>query len=284
MTDFVQFCQLHGIKISHLPPVGKWCRYPTEDHPSSRNGAVKYMGDVGFVQNHAAMLDVAVWRPDSEQRASIDHAAIARRAAEADRQVREGREKAARSAADIVSKCYQGAHPYLDRKGFPEERGLCLNDPDRGLLLAIPMRVNRTELVGLQMIDADGGKKFLFGQRTSDAVFVIGDRRRRPILCEGYATALSVRQAVAACKMLACVVVCFSAHNIPKIAARCNGQAVVVADNDRSGTGERVAVQSGMPWWMPPDVGTDANDYHQAAGIYELSRQIKLLLMSKPHV
>jgi putative DNA primase/helicase len=62
--DFLQFAQAHGILIPHLPPVGLWRRYPTEDHPKSRNGAVKYMGDHGFIQNHATMTEVAVWRTE----------------------------------------------------------------------------------------------------------------------------------------------------------------------------------------------------------------------------
>lgn len=266
---------MHDVLIDRLPPAGQWRRYPTTDKPKSRNGAVKWMGEVGFVQNHATMLDVAVWFPDRAQAAAIDHAAIAARAAEGERLMQEGRKKAAAKAAQVVSECHMGRHPYLERKGFPEESGLVWTDGR----LVIPMRVGR-EVVGLQVIDADGDKKFLPGQRTSDAAFVIGDVRRRPIFCEGYATALSLRLALAACKMQACIVVCFSAHNVPKMAAKMPGGAVV-ADNDASGTGERVARATGLAWWMPPSVGHDANDHHLEKGIFSLSMAVKRLLMEK---
>lgn len=273
--EFLDFCRLHGVVIEHLPIEGRWKRCPTIDKPKSRNGAVKWLGDVGFVQNHATMLDVATWFPDRVQAAQIDHAAIAARAAEGERLVQEGRIKAAARASKVISECYMGRHQYFERKGFPEEAGLVWQDGR----LVIPMRAGR-ELVGLQVIDSDGDKKFLPGQRTSDAAFIMGDARQRPIFCEGYATGLSLRLALAACKMQACVVVCFSAHNVPKMAASMPG-GVVVADNDASGTGERVARQTGLPHWMPPTVGHDANDCHQEKGIFFLSTAIKRLLMQK---
>jgi len=62
--NFLDFCRLHGILIDYLPPVGVWRRYATEDHPKKRNGAVKYMGDHGFVQNHATETSVSVWQSD----------------------------------------------------------------------------------------------------------------------------------------------------------------------------------------------------------------------------
>lgn len=276
--QFVDFCRIHGVSIDHLPPVGVWKRYPTEDHPRSRNGAVKWMGDHGFVQNHATMLDVAVWQPESHEVVKVDHEAIARRASEAQRSIHQGREKAAKLASEIISSSRQGTHPYLEKKGYPEECGLVWKDGDASRLV-IPMRVGR-DVVGVQLIGEDGKKKFLPGQRTSDASFVIGDTKRAPIFCEGYATALSIRSALMACKMAGCIVVCFSAHNVPKLAARIPG-GVVVADNDESGTGERVAMQTGLPWWMPPTVGHDANDCHQSKGLFFLAMELKRLMMAK---
>ncbi|NDG27160.1 MAG: hypothetical protein EB120_08300, partial [Proteobacteria bacterium] len=60
--DFIQACQVHGILIDTLPPFGVWKRYPTETHPRKRNGAVKWMGDHGFIQDHAKDTEVIVWR------------------------------------------------------------------------------------------------------------------------------------------------------------------------------------------------------------------------------
>ena len=59
--DFITFARSHGIIINELPPVGVWKRYKTEDHPKKRNGAVKFMGTHGFVQNHATSTVVSLW-------------------------------------------------------------------------------------------------------------------------------------------------------------------------------------------------------------------------------
>ena len=59
--EFLNFCRAHGIIIDSPPPIGIWKRFPTEDHPRKRNGAVKFMGDHAFVQNHAIDTEVSVW-------------------------------------------------------------------------------------------------------------------------------------------------------------------------------------------------------------------------------
>ena len=69
--DFIQFARSHGIIINELPPINTWRRYPTEDHPRSRNGAVKFMGTHGFVQNHATSTVVSIWKPDSPVTAKL---------------------------------------------------------------------------------------------------------------------------------------------------------------------------------------------------------------------
>src|SRR3546814_5029532 len=79
-----------------------------------------------------------------------------------------------------------------------------------------------------------------------------------------YATALSIQAALKRLYHRASVVVCFSASNLAHVAKSLGGR--VVADHDESGTGERAARETGLQWCMPPDVGTDANDMHQARG------------------
>ena len=73
MNDFLTFCRDLGIRIDSLPPVGVWKRYPTDDKPRKRNGAVKYFGSYGFVQNHALMTEPAVWQ-DCATEATIANA------------------------------------------------------------------------------------------------------------------------------------------------------------------------------------------------------------------
>ena len=74
--ELISFCRAHGILIDSPPPIGYWRRYPTEDHPTKRNGAVKFMGDHAFVQNHAMDTEVSIWKPDTPVK--INHAQIAR--------------------------------------------------------------------------------------------------------------------------------------------------------------------------------------------------------------
>ena len=108
------------------------------------------------------------------------------------------REEARRHAAarkraiEMMARAFYATHPYLARKGFPEEKGLVYEDR-----LLIPMRDMRTtQLVNsCQCIDADGTKKFLTGGKAKGSLFVLG-AGPEIFLCEGYATGLSIRAAL----------------------------------------------------------------------------------------
>ena len=138
--------------------------------------------------------------------------------------------------------------------------------------LIIPMRVDGG-LVGCQIIDREGGKKFLYGQRTAGAEFCF-DNKGPHILCEGYATALSVRKALKNMKKRYTIHVCFSAGNMKKVASAIEGKGLVVADNDESGTGERVAKEIGWKYWISDKPGEDANDFHQRLGLFRFSQSL----------
>lgn len=265
--DFLTFCRLHGILIPHLPPLGLWRRYPTEDHPRSRNGAVKFMGDVGFCQNHATQVEVSIWRP--EKPVKIDRRDWQQQIDRAARETALRQQEAARKAAWILSQCQYAHHEYLRKKGHPEEVGnIFVKDGEK--LLVIPMRVEKN-LVGVQLIDEAGGKKFLTGQRTAGAEYVI-DNKGPHYLCEGYATALSLRAILKNWKRRYTIHVTFSAGNMLKIAATLPG-GFVIADNDASGTGERVAREIGWPYWMSPEIG-DCNDHHLREGLFKTGQSI----------
>ena len=268
MTELIPYCRLHGIVIDSPPPIGIWRRYPTEDHPNSRNGAVKFMGTHAFIQNWATGTDVAVWHADNMSQADIVQ--IQRVANDAEAQRKRQQAAAARKAAWIMDQCQIGKHDYLKAKGFPEDQGNVWAFSGQQLLV-IPMRSD-DHLVGVQLIDESGGKKFLSGQRTSGADFVLNNKGMH-ILVEGYATALSVRLALKQLKRRYTLHVCFSAGNMAKIAGRLPS-GIVIADNDSSGTGERVAKQIGWPYWMSDQVGEDANDAHQRLGLFKFSQSL----------
>jgi len=267
--DFIQFARSHGIIINDYPPVGSWKRYPTEDHPRKRNGAVKYMGTHGFVQNHATSTVVSLWKPDSIN-APADMRAIIISQARAEQERKKLAIEATSKAVRMLNDSGYRTHAYLEAKGFPDEQGSVLNIENKPVLL-IPMRMGKS-LCGVQQIWEDGTKKFLYGQRTSGATFTF-DNKGINIVCEGYATALSVRAAMKQMKRRYTIHVCFSAGNMVKVAAGLES-GLVVADNDKSGTGQQAAADIGWPVWMSDLEGEDANDCHRRIGLFAFSQSL----------
>lgn len=243
--DFYRFAETHGLIIKDLV-MDRWVRVPTTDHPHKRNGAYIYRGSNGAVQNWALHVTPIVWnskdKHDPQLRVRIQKSK--------DEQVVR-QEKAAKKAAWILHNAVKSTHPYLTKKGFPEEKGYVWEG-----LLVVPMRVSGS-LVGCQLIDADGTKKFLYGQRTKGASACF-DNKGPVILCEGYATALSIRRVLKKSMTRYCIHVCFSAGNIIEV-AKSYPDCVIVADNDPVGI--RSAKKTGRPYWVSPNLGEDFNDY-----------------------
>lgn len=265
MIDLITFAQMHGILVKHLPPVGVWKRYPTETHPSSRNGAIKFMGDMAFIQNHAVMTEPIIWRSS----AVVDRYKVMNLIAKSEEETRKNQFNAVRKAAHILNNAVKDVHPYLAKKGFPTQKGFVWND-----LLVVPMRIG-DNLCGCQLIDPLGNKKFLSGQRTAGAKLTI-DNKGIDLLVEGYATALSLRAVLRHLKMRYRIHICFSAGNMKKVAHNFKS-GIVIADNDESGTGERVAKEIGWRYWLSPETG-DMNDYHQKYGLDLLGQNFTAFL------
>ena len=245
--SFEAFAAQHGLIIKSLVQ-NKWVRVPTEDHPHKRNGAYIYEGDSGAVQNWAIHTKPIPWR--TNELIAIDYDTLRRRREQQAREIRLAQDKAAKKAAWMMKQAGKGVHPYLAKKGFPNEKAWVWD----GLLL-IPMRIDGN-LVGCQMINGEGKKLFLSGQRTKGATAVF-DNKGTEILCEGYATALSIRRALKAHRTRYKLIVCFSAGNILEVAKN-SPKAVVVADNDTTGLG--VAQKTGLPYWVSDMAGEDFND------------------------
>lgn len=266
---FEDFARAHGLIFRHIES-GKWVAVPTTDHPRKRNGRYKFLGGIGWVQNWATMQSPEVWRDGTSSRLTLNKII---RESSADR-AREGRE-AASKAAWILSQCHIDTHPYLAAKGFPKERGhVWVKDEP---LLVIPMR-SGGRLVGCQLIDKEGGKKFLRGQISKGASFEIGTGGT-PVFCEGYATGLSLRDALSTSQLRYKIYVCFSAGNMEGISIGVVG-GFVVADNDLSGTGESAARKAGKPYWISPTVREDFNDFHRRVGLFQASQAIKKMVYS----
>ena len=174
---------------------------------------------------------------------------------------------AARRAQEILETATPGEHAYLKEKGFADVAGLVL--PDSALF--VPMRHWKTNaLQGAQIIRADGdawGKKMLPGMRAKGAVLRLGNGREA-ILCEGYATGLSIEMAARRLCLSASVLICFSAGNLAHVGSLLSGRRYVFADNDPAG----IKAAQGLPYCMSPVPGEDANDLHEREGLVSVCK------------
>lgn len=218
------------------------------------------------------------WRDDGEFRRATPSEIAEQRRKAAHRAAEEAKERtadaarAARKAAGILAQCELSQHAYLDGHGFPDLLGLVWRREGMDPVLCIPMRIG-ADLVGLQMISIHGDKKFLKGQRTKGAEFVIGTKGR-DVWAEGFATSRSVFDCLCALKIQARVHVCFSAMNLAHLAK----SGFVVCDHDASGTGERAAQETGLPYYRPELVGDDFNDEHRRLGTFKASQRLRVAM------
>jgi putative DNA primase/helicase len=260
--SFQQFAEQNGLIINHLIH-DRWTRVPTVDKPQSRNGAYIFDGNSGAVQNWAIHEKPVSYKGkhDPHFRSKVQVSKDTRA---------DDNQKAASKAGWIMNNSTRQAHPYLTAKGFPDATGYVWNDA-----LLIPMRIDQ-KLVGLQMIHADGKKHFLKGQITKGAEAII-DAKGADILCEGFATGLSIRRALKAVNTRYTIHVCFSAGNI-KAMAKKYPECVIVADHDPVGI--KVAKESGRPYWVSPNSGEDFNDYELRVGAELAGKSLTALGLS----
>jgi len=264
---FEDFARSHGLIVDHVIP-NRWVATPTEDHPRKRNGRYKFLGNVGWVQNWATMQNPSMWKTnDPNARPSISREQMRH----ADRERQAAAKAAADKAAWILHQTTLDTHPYLERKGFKDEAGNVWHK-DGQRILVVPMR-SAGRLVGCQLIDEQGNKKFLYGQASKGASYVI-QAKGLPIFCEGYATGLSIRAVMRAMKVRYTIHVCFSASNMEFVARQISG-GIIVADHDANGVGKQAALNTGKPYWMSDTVGEDFNDYHVRVGLFRASQVLK---------
>ncbi len=269
---FEDFARVHGLILNGLQ-LDRWIPTPTEDHPRSSNGRYKFLGNVGWVQNWATMDKPATWFAEGH---TIDSPQIQKSIDESRTRQIEAADRASKKAGWILHQTELKSHPYLVSKGFPEEMGnVWVKDGKE--LLVIPMRIDG-RIVGVQLIDDEGNKKFLHGQTTKGASFCM-NAKGIPMFCEGYATALSIRECMKASNIKYAIYVCFSASNMKHI-ARAVGGGFIVADNDPNCIGEKTAKETGKPYWLSETVGDDFNDYHQRQGTFRASQNLKKALLS----
>ena len=260
---FEQFAELHGLMINSLV-LDRWVRVPTTDHPKKRNGAYIFDGRAGAIINfavhekHILFKSDEPYRPDPQARAKRE---------KADREKKERQHKAIQRAAHILDNSRHDYHPYLVKKGFPEVKGyVWLNS------LVLPMRIDG-RLVGVQLISPDGTKRFLAGQQTKGASLML-DNKGPDIVCEGFATALSVKRALKQLRERYRIHVCFSAGNMIEVGAMLR-EPLVIADNDPVGLSAAKKISSRI--WIG-QTGEDFNDVEVRLGTGPAGDQLRPFL------
>ena len=258
-------------------------------------------------------------RPDAATLARESADARQRELAQVSERLDQARETEAR-ARQMLAEAELTTHPYLASKGFPDAEGFVR---DGVLLLPIfdvsppaSLRAFR-QLRSVQTITEDGTKRFIFGSDMNGGGVRLGKSYAREVwYVEGYATALSVREALRQFPGADWqVIACMSDSGLAREAKRNPGDraAYIIADHDdwlchadpphggkpyrwsvppatteaqcphcgstttlRRPAGERAAKASGLPWWTPERRG-DANDVHQAEGLEVVVQAIRWL-------
>ena len=211
-------------------------------------------------------------------------------------------------------------HPYLAAKGITNPdaiAGLRQNEYKDNDNLIIPV-LYENEIVNLQSINQDGGKRFLAGGQVQGAYAFIGKaedvEKVGVVMAEGYATAASIYEATGKP-----VIIAFDAGNMVAVAERLaqnlpqNVPVVVAVDNDASQTGIKKARQAvallgdrataiqpeftmtqiqqyqkgkGVDGKGRPPLPSDFNDLHQLAGLEAVRQTFKegINLVPKPDI
>lgn len=210
------------------------------------------------------------WRADVGRKLTdMEEMAHARRMAEAkaarDAEIERTREVAA-STVEAIWTSAQGAHPdhpYLARKRIGVHGARVTGDGR----LVVPLYSDAGELSSLQYIGHDGSKLYHPGGQTGGRFWMLGtmDEPGALFVAEGFATAATIHETIGR----PCVVA-YSASNLVPVTGilreryGATQDIVIVADNDKSGVGQRYGEQAsakyGAKMVMPPVEG-DANDY-----------------------
>lgn len=274
---------------------GRWVRTDTLGRNGKNDAAVLLFDDErgGMIWNHQTGASQS-FRVGEEGASGLPKV---KRDPKKEREREAERVEVERICQRVVSRCRQDNHPYLTRKGFPEELGLVCDDPREflpqtrlgeaigkalpegdGPFLVIPGRIDG-KLTTVQFITPEGTKKNIFRGQVGGAFHRICSGRDTWV-CEGIATALSVRAALRLLGASVTVLSAFSASNVGRVAEAIRG-ARIAADNDKPvetlgglGAGEFYARKSGRRWLMPPAPG-DFNDYHTQAGVRAVALHLR---------
>lgn len=297
-------CSAVGVEMPRrrLTP-GRWVRSDTKGRHGKDDASILIFDDQrgGIVWNHQTAISHR-FRVDgaNDNRPADPKIEAMRRAREAEREAE--RRQVERICADIVQGCRTDVHPYLKAKGFPDELGLVCDDPrtffpsgrfgdllalalpeGQGPFLIIPGRVGKT-ITTVQFITPEGAKKNILRGVMNGASHRIASGRDTWV-CEGIATAMTVRAAMRLLGASVTVLSAFSASNVGQVAESIAGSRIA-ADHDKPvetleglGAGEFYARRSGRKWTMPKLQGDDFNDMHQREGLRAVALHLREVMM-----
>ena len=293
-------CRAAGIVPPRQTKPGQWVQCPVEGKGAGNTSGRVLMfddGRGGICWN---------WATGQQQRFTVEGLAgqhdvkAPPRDPEADRRRAQEQREVEAACLRIVKACDQTQHPYLARKGFADEIGLVIEDPrplmprgslgeamaaalpdGDGPLLVVPGRIGQ-RLTTVQFITAEGTKKNILRGQMGGACHRIATGRETWI-CEGIATAMTVRAALRLLGRSVTVLSAFSARNVAKVAEGIPG-ALIAADHDKPipdfgglGTGEFYARRTGQKWVMPKEQG-DFNDLHNREGLRSVALHLREFL------
>ena len=262
---------------------GKLHRFSTSGKPSDKSGWYVFHPD------GVPAGEFGCWRKQLNQKwCAKSQDAMTQAEREAHRQRLEGMRKQReedtakrhQQAAAVATQRWQAAktaseHPYLGAKGVKAH-----DVKQEGEALLIPMWDTADTLHSLQVIDPEGGKRFLLGGRVKGLYHSIGEPSDVLIVCEGYATGASIHEATGHA-----VAVAFNAGNLEAGALALHQKypgvkLILAADDDwkteaNPGMTKAKAAALAVGGWLAvprfgadrPDKATDFNDLHQLAGL-----------------
>lgn len=208
------------------------------------------------------------WRTDSNKPFTQAERAAFKRQCEQDRLARDKEQatqhqQAVQKAAYIwqhaTSIQYQHNHPYLIKKGI-QPHGTRLY---KGALV-VPLFDQNNQIANLQLIQADGTKRFLSGGKKKACYWWLGEPTPRILIAEGFATAASLFQETHCLTFIA-----FDCGNLTETAKivkaiHPNAEIILCGDNDSNGIGQKsarnAALAIGGKYLIPEIVGADWND------------------------
>jgi putative DNA primase/helicase len=244
-----------------------WYVFHDDERPAGRFGCNRGQVDATWSSKNKREFtpeEKRAWRKKMDDAKAQREADMAREHAEC-----------AVRAAQMWGQAEELSHPYAVRKMVGTEGTRVLNGE-----LLIPVRHGPGPLVGLQRIMPDGEKRFLKGTPMAGAYTVLGKPSKHGpvVICEGWATGMSIRLATGYC-----VVVAFNAGNLEPVAMKIRKalpEALVIigCDDDfktkgnpgmTAGADAARAIGAMVAWpvWMNEQTGTDFNDLHADEGL-----------------